>query len=125
MNTLGKPFSDLPKLYPNLFQIIFKKDLVVIWINYYKLISKKAIMTTRITNRGTSVLNRETCPPNSAGALYQKCQENSMASLPPETLISTKRGTGRMKASDYPKVESNLPNWGFITTARGTARRSL
>jgi len=70
-------------------------------------------MITTIVNRGTSVLKRETCPPNSAGALYQKCQENSMASLPPETVISTKRGTGRMKASDYPKVESNLPNWGL------------
>jgi len=105
------------------YQRTFKKDLGIIWINYFKLFPKKAIMTTRITNRGTSVLNRETCPPNSVGALYQKCQENSMASLPPETVISTKRGTGRMKASDYPKVESNLPNWGFITTARGTSRR--
>ena len=79
-------------------------------------------MTTRIANRGTTVLNRETCPPNSAGVLYQKCQEKSMASLPSETTLSTKRGTGRMKVSDYPKVESSLPNWGFITTARGTAR---
>ena len=78
-------------------------------------------MTMRIINRGTTVLNRETCPPNSAGALYQKCQATSMASLPPNTIISTKRGTGRMKASDYPKVESNLPNWGFVTSARGTA----
>ncbi len=80
-------------------------------------------MVTRIINRGTTVLNRETCPPNSAGTLYQKCQEKSMSSLPSETVISTKRGTGRMKASEYPKVESNLPNWGFITTARGTSRR--
>ena len=96
----------------------------MIWEYCFKQISKKAVMTTRIINRGTSVL-RETCPPNSAGALYQKCQENSMASLPPETMISTKRGTGRMKASDYPKVETNLPNWGFITTARGTSRRRI
>ncbi len=94
----------------------------MIWEYCFKQISKKAVMVTRIINRGTSVL-RETCPPNSAGALYQKCQENSMASLPPETVISTKRGTGRMKAKDYPKVESNTLNWGFITTARGTARR--
>ena len=79
-------------------------------------------MITRIVNRGTLVL-REACPSNSAGVLYQKCQENSMASLPSGTILSTKRGTGRMKASDYPKVESNLPNWGFITTARGTATR--
>ncbi len=80
-------------------------------------------MATRIINRGTTVLSLGPCPPNSAGALYQKCQEKSMSSLPPGTVISTKRGTSRMKASDYPKVESNLPNWGFITTARGTSRR--
>jgi len=80
-------------------------------------------MVTRTVNRGTLVLKLENCPPNSAGVLYQKCQEKSMSSLPPETVISTKRGTGRMKASNYPKVESNLPNWGFITTARGTATR--
>ena len=80
-------------------------------------------MTTRTANRGTTVLNRDTCPPNSAGILYQKCQEKIMASLPPETTLSTKRGTDRIKASDYPKLESSLPNWGFITTARGTATR--
>ena len=80
-------------------------------------------MTTRITNRGTTVLNSETCPPNSAGVLYQKCQEKSMASLPPGTTLSTKRGTSRMKVSDYPKVDNSLPNWGFITTARGTTTR--
>ena len=96
---------------------------MLIWENYFKTISKKVIMTTRTTNRGTTVLNRETCPSDSAGALYQKCQQDNMASLPPKTIISIKRGTDRMKASEYPKVESNLPNWGFITTARGTARR--
>ncbi len=80
-------------------------------------------MTTRIINRGTTVLNRETCPTDSAGVLYQKCQQESVASLPENTVISTKRGTSRIKASEYPKVESNLPNWGFITTARGTSRR--
>jgi len=97
--------------------------LVTIWKNYFKLISKKAVMVKRIINRGTTVLNLGTCPPNSAGTLYQKCQQDSIASLPPETVISTKRGTSRMKASDYPKVESNLPNCGLITTARGTSRR--
>ena len=80
-------------------------------------------MVTRIVNRGTLALKLENCPSNSAGVLYQKCQENSMASLPPETILSTKRGTGRMRVTDYPQVESNLPNWGFITTARGTATR--
>ncbi len=82
-------------------------------------------MTTRIMNRGTSVLKLESCPPTSAGVLFQKCQQKSMASLPENTIISTKRGTSRMKVSEYPKVESNVPNWGFITTARGTATRRL
>jgi len=82
-------------------------------------------MTTRIVNRGTSVLKLEACPPTSAGVLFQKCQQKSMASLPENTVISTKRGTSRMKVSEYPKVESNVPNWGFITTARGTATRRL
>ncbi len=80
-------------------------------------------MTTKIVNRGTSVLKLEACPPTSAGVLFQKCQQESIASLPENTVISTKRGTSTMKASEYPKVENNLPNWGFITTARGTAIR--
>ena len=80
-------------------------------------------MTTRIVNRGTSVLKLEACPPTSAGVLFQKCQQESVASLPENTVISTKRGTSRMKVSEYPKVENNLPNWGFLTTARGTAIR--
>ena len=80
-------------------------------------------MTTKIVNRGTSVLKLEACPPTSAGVLFQKCQQESITSLPENTVISTKRGTSRMKVSEYPKVENNLPNWGFLTTARGTAIR--
>ena len=80
------------------------------------------VMTKRIINRGTYVIELEACPSSSAGVLYQKCHEKSMSSLPPETIISIKRGTGIMKASDYPKVKNNPPNWGFITTRRGTAR---
>jgi len=82
-------------------------------------------MTTRIMNRGTSVLKLEACPPTSAGVLFQKCQQESMASLPENTVISTKRGTSTMKVSEYPKVERNVPNWGFITICRGTATRRL
>ncbi len=94
---------------------------MTIWTNWYKQISTKAIMKTRIINRGTQLLYRESCPSNSTGVLYQKCQENSMAILPPGTIISTKRGTSRMKVADYPKVDNTIPNWGFITTARGTS----
>jgi len=74
---------------------------------------------TTIINRGT--LKVESCPPSSAGVLYQKCQQESMSSLPENTVISTKRGTSSMKVADYPKVDNKLPNWGFITTARGTS----
>jgi len=99
--------------------------LAIIWENYFKQISTKAIMKTRIMNRGTKLLYRESCPPTSAGVLFQKCQQESIASLPENTVISTKRGTSSMKASEYPKVKNNLPNWGFITTCRGTATRRL
>jgi len=82
-------------------------------------------MTTKIMNRGTSVMKVEDCPSKSSGVLYQKCQQNSMASLPAKLVISTKRGTSSMKTSEYPKVEGNTPNWGFITTCRGTATHRL
>jgi len=67
----------------------------------------------------------EACPSISAGVLYQKCQQNSMSKLPPQLTLSTKRGTGIMKVSDYPSVEDKIPNWGFVTTSRGTATRRL
>ena len=95
--------------------------MVIIWENYFKQISTKAIMKTRIMNRGTKLLYRESCPPNSAGLLFQKCQEKSLASLPQGTILFTKRGTSSMKVADYPKVDNKLANWGFITTARGTS----
>jgi len=82
-------------------------------------------MTTKIVNRGTSVLKVESCPSKSAGVLYQKCQQNSMSKLPSKLALSTKRGTGTMKVSDYPRVEDKMPNWGFVTTSRGTATRRL
>ena len=78
-------------------------------------------MKTRIMNIGTKLLYREICPPNSTGLLFQKCQGKSLASLPPGTILSTKRGTSSMKVADYPKVDNKLPNWGFITTAGGTS----
>jgi len=79
-------------------------------------------MKTRfINNRGTSSVKKE-CPSSTTGVLYQQCQAKSMNSLPQSTVLSIKRGTSSMKTSEYPKVEQNLPNWGFITTNRGTAR---
>ena len=39
-----------------------KRNLAIIWENYFKQISTKAIMKTRIMNRGTKLLYRESCP---------------------------------------------------------------
>ncbi len=82
-------------------------------------------MTTRTMNRGTTVVTFEACPSKSAGVLFQKCQSESLATLPPTTTLSTKRGTAKMTASQYPKVESKIPNWGVISVARGTRVRQL
>jgi len=82
-------------------------------------------MTTTIVNRGTLAIKLEACPSKSAGVLFQKCQAESMTTLPPTTVISTKRGTARMIVSEYPKVESKIPNWGVISVARGTGVRTL
>ncbi len=84
-------------------------------------------MNKKITvNRGTKTVDLEACPSNTAGVLYQKCQQDSIAALPPTTILSTKRGTSTMKVSEYPKMDGKIPNWGFIiTTARGTDTRRL
>ena len=82
-------------------------------------------MTTKIMNRGTCVMKVEDCPSKSAGVLYQKCQQNNMSELPSKLVLSTKRGTGTMKVSEYPRVEDKMSNWGFVTTCRGTATRRL
>ena len=82
-------------------------------------------MTTRTVNRGTLVLELDSCPSKTAGVLFQKCQQESMEALPRNLALSTKRGTSRMKVSEYPKVQAHIPNWGFISTCRGTACKKL
>ena len=69
-------------------------------------------MTKRIINRGTFVIELEACPGSSAGALYQMCQEKSMSSLPPETIISIKRGTATMKAARYKRMKLLISQLG-------------
>ena len=87
----------------------------------------KLIMKTEITtNRGTQVLELEVGPANWAGELFKVHQERTMASLPADTVISTKRGTVGIKASVYPKSENKLPTKGLrISSARGTSTRTL
>ncbi len=83
-------------------------------------------MKTQITtNKGTQLLELEVGPPNWEGELFREYQAERMASLPPNTIISTNRGTGRMKASEYPKSERKLPSRLRICCARGTAIRNL
>ncbi|MGI9566128.1 MAG: hypothetical protein ACR2LL_03825 [Nitrosopumilus sp.] len=82
------------------------------------------MITTR-TNRGMSVVKLDVCPSKTTGILFQKCQTDGMASLPQTTVLSTKRGTATMRVSEYPKIESKTPNWGFVTVAKGTETRKL
>ena len=77
------------------------------------------------TNKGTQVLELEVGLPNWSGELFKQYQEEMMASLPPKTIILTKRGTVGVKASEYPKSVHKLPGRLRISTARGTAIRTL
>ena len=82
--------------------------------------------TEILTHRGTQVLELEVGLPNWAGELFREYQAEKMASLPQETIISTKRGTRRIKASMYPKTQrKNLISGLRISSARGTAVRTL
>ena len=81
--------------------------------------------TQILTHRGTQVLELEVGLPNWAGELFKVYQEKRMASLPANTIINTKRGTVGIKASEYPKSVRKLPSRLRISSARGTAIRSL
>jgi len=78
-----------------------------------------------LTHRGTQILELEVALPNWAGELFREYQAEKMASLPTNTIISTKRGTVGIKASEYPKSERKLFGRLRICCARGTAIRSL
>jgi len=77
------------------------------------------------TNKGTQILELEVGLPNWTGELFRKYQEQKMSSLSPNMIINTKRGTIGIKASEYPKSERKLPSRLRISSARGTAIRSL
>jgi len=78
------------------------------------------------TNKGTQTLLLEVGLPNWSGELFNEYQEKKMASLPATTIISTKRGTGGIKASVYPKSQRKFQTKGLkISSARGTKIRTL
>ncbi len=78
------------------------------------------------TNRGTRTLSLEVGLPNGSGELFNEYQEKKMASLPTTTIICTKRGTSRIKASVYPKSQRKFQTKGLkISSARGTKIHTL
>jgi len=79
------------------------------------------------TQKGTQVLTLEIGLPNWSGELFKQYQEEEkMALLPTNTIISTKRGTVGIRASEYPKSKRiPIPVGTRIISARGTAIRTL
>jgi len=84
-------------------------------------------MKSQITmNKGTRSLQLEVGLPNWSGELFKTYQEERMASLPPSTIVSTKRGTVGVYSSRYLKSRHTpIPVGIRISSARGTIIRTL
>jgi len=84
-------------------------------------------MKTQITtNKGTQSLQLEVGLPNWSGELFKTYHEEHMASLPTNTIISTKRGTVGIRSSGYLKSKyTPIPVGTRISSARGTTIRTL
>jgi len=84
-------------------------------------------MKTQISvNKGTQSLQLEVGLSNWSGELFKTYQEEQMALLPPNTIISTKRGTAGIRSSRYLKSRRTpIPVGTRIISARGTAIRTL
>ncbi len=84
-------------------------------------------MKSQITvNKGTQSLQLEVGLPNWSGELFNTYQEEHMASLPTNTIISSKRGTVGIRSSRYLKSRHiPIPVGIRISSARGTAIRTL
>ena len=77
------------------------------------------------TNKGTQSLQLEVGLPNWSGELFKTYQEERMASLPTNTIISTKRGTAGVRSSRYLKSRHTpIPVGMRISSARGTTIRT-
>ncbi len=83
-------------------------------------------MKSQITaQKGTQTLEIEVGIPNWSGELFKVYQEERMSSLPTNTIINTKRGTVGIIVSKYPKSTRKQPSRLRISSARGTAIRTL
>ena len=85
------------------------------------------VMKVRLEiERGTATREEEHTKPVWSGEAYLGYQKMVMSSLPPETKILTKRGTGVIRSSDYVMPIPKLPMHGIvISTSRGTSTRIL
>ncbi len=77
-------------------------------------------------NKGTQSLQLEVGLPDWSGELFKTYHGEHMASIPTNTIISTKRGTKGVRSSGYLKSRRrSTPVGTRIIYARGTAIRSL
>ena len=76
--------------------------------------------------RGTATREEEHVKPVWSGEAFLGYQKLVMSSLPPETKILTKRGTGVITSSEYvPPIPKKPIHRIIISTCRGTATRFL
>lgn len=79
-----------------------------------------------VLDKGTSIHEEEYKEVVWAGKSYHEEQKKKLKSIPHGTILSIRRGTGFIKASEYPFVPKKLDLKGFvISTGRGTSTRIL
>ena len=80
----------------------------------------------RVGGRGTSVREEDDKPQQWAGDSYREYQKKKMESMGKDAKITTGRGTGSVKAGDYPKSPEKPSTKGYtVSTGRGTGKRKL
>ena len=80
----------------------------------------------KVSGRGTSVREEDEKPPNWAGEAYREYQKKKMKSLGENVKIVRGRGTGAVKADEYPESPEKPSTKGYtVTTGRGTGKRKL
>jgi hypothetical protein len=79
-----------------------------------------------VMDKGTTIHDEEYKEIEWAGKSYHEEQKKKLKTIPYGTILSVRRGTGFIKASEYPIVPKKLDLKGFvISTGRGTSTRIL
>jgi hypothetical protein len=82
--------------------------------------------TKLVIERGTEIREVERVFTVWSGESFLEYQKKRMLAIPHNMIISTKRGTGSVKISEYPYVPKKMHLGGFIiSTGRGTGTRLL